>query len=330
LVWPGLVAPIIGPPLGGFITQIASWRWIFFFNVPLGILAFISSILLIKEQKANDYRPFDWLGFLLTSISCTALLYGMELFGRENPNWTEILRYCIITIIAVIWGVRHMKSTQYPLFDLKIMDQKSFSVMICGGSIFRMAIFAAPYLLPLMFQIGFGLSPLQSGSLILAVFAGNLAMKPATSSVLKRWGFRSVLIVNGLITALFLAICGFLLPDTPRFILLTVLFISGLSRSMQFTALMTLGFADIEPPLMSSASAFASMWQQIGNSMGVAFGAIALHVSCFQTKHSHASLTTADFRNAFILVGILAFFAIFDVFSLKEDAGAIVSGHHVK
>jgi MFS family permease len=190
-----------------------------------------------------------------------------------------------------------------------------------------MAISVSPFLLPLMFQVGFGLNAFQSGLLVLALFAGNLGMKTVTTPVLRHFGFRRVLIANGLVTALAILACSALTPNTPRMVIIGVLFVNGLCRSMQFTTLSTLAYVDIPKSQLSSATSFSSMVQQMTMGMGVAIGAIALRIAALLKRHVGSTPTMTDFHIAFALVSILAAVAVLDCFSLDPQAGAEVSGH---
>lgn len=330
IIWPGLVAPVIGPPVGGFITTYSSWRWIFFLNVPLGLIGITLAVLWINNERENAGRAFDWLGFTLAGTSCTAIMYSLELLGRQQEQWTEVSLCLGYGAVAGWLGVRHMNRTADPLIELACMRAKTFAISIYGGSLFRIAINASPFLLPLMFQVPFGMSAFQSGLLVLAMFAGNLGMKSVTTPVLRRFGFRPVLITNGIITAVLLLACGLLAPQTPKLVIITVLFLHGLSRSMQFTSISTLAFADIPKPLISSATSFSAVTQQMSMGMGVAAGAVALRAAAWMHGGASATPSLMDFHVAFWLMAALAVVAVLDCFTLEPHAGEEVSGHRAK
>jgi hypothetical protein len=306
--WPGLVAPVLGPPVGGFITTYASWRWIFFLNVPLGLLGMALTAVLIANERGAGVHPFDWTGFLLSGVSCTTLMYSLELVGQQATHWSSMFLYLAVSIVTGALAVWHFRRHPTPLLDFSSLQLRTFAVTIWGGSLFRIAISVIPFLLPLMFQVGFGMDAFTSGLLVLAVFAGNLGMKTVTTPVIRRFGFRNVLLVNGILTA-------------------AVLFIGGLCRSLQFTALNTLGFADIPPSQMSPTTTFYSMVQQMTMGMGVAAGAIALRLAMLLRGGSPGTVTITDFHVAFGLVTLLAIASVMDFFTLEADAGAVVSGH---
>jgi EmrB/QacA subfamily drug resistance transporter len=327
ITWPGLVAPIVGPPVGGFITTYSSWRWIFFLNVPLGLIGIVLALLWIVNEREDNPRPFDWLGFTLAGTACTSFMYSLELLGRQNAQWSSVGVFLGYSLVAGWMAVRHMRRSEHPLIQFDCLRVRTFAVSTWGGSIFRVAINASPFLLPLMFQVPFGLSPFQSGLLVLAMFAGNLSMKPVTTPILRNFGFRRVLLTNGTITAGLLFCCGLLSPQTPRLLIVGVLFLHGLSRSMQFTSLATLAFVDIPKSLMSSATSFSAVVTQMAMGMGVAVGAVALRAAAWMRGHPAAIPALMDFHIAFWLVSVLALVAVLDCFTLEPHAGAEVSGH---
>jgi EmrB/QacA subfamily drug resistance transporter len=327
ITWPGLVAPVLGPPLGGFITTYATWRWIFFLNVPLGLIGIVLSALWISNNREDRNRPFDWTGFVSSAVACATLMYGLELVGQQPTPWLEIVLLLSLSFATGWLMVWHSGRHPTPLISLSSLRIRTFAVTIWGGSLFRIAISVIPFLLPLLFQIGFGLSAFRSGLLVLAVFAGNLGMKTVTTPVIRRFGFRKVLLVNGLLTALSLFACAFLTPEMPTPVIVVILFFGGLCRSMQFTSLNTLGFADIPSGQMSAATTFASMVQQMTMGMGVAAGAIALRIAALLRHGSPSNPTIPDFHLAFVLIGLVALVSVLDFLKLEATAGGVVSGH---
>jgi EmrB/QacA subfamily drug resistance transporter len=330
ITWPGLVAPVIGPPLGGFITTYSSWRWIFYLNLPLGLIGLFVALRYLDNTRENAGRRFDLPGFALCGLACTTLLYAMELIGRNDTPWTETSVLVAVGVVSGVAAWLHLRRAKEPVVDLSALKVKTFAVAMGGGSLFRISISAVPFLLPLMFQVGFGMDAFASGLLTLAVFAGNLSMKLVTTPVMRRFGFRSVLIVNGTLAALSLAAMSLLSPSTPKALIVVVLFLSGLARSLQFTALNTLSFADVPKAQMSGASALSSTLFQMTMGIGVAAGAIALRIAQWLHGHDSQSVTPADFSVAFLIVAVIGLVGIADLFGLARDAGAVVSGHRAK
>ncbi|NWC99428.1 DHA2 family efflux MFS transporter permease subunit [Pseudomonas sp. P7779] len=323
ITWPGLVAPIFGPPVGGFIVTHASWPWIFYLNLPLGLLALIATLVLIPKHDEVTSRSFDFSGFLLVGVASAALLYGVELLGQSRGSLLQGLLLSAAGVMLGAFAWRHMRRHAQPLLALGVVSVRTFSVCLCGGSIFRVAISTLPFLLPLMFQLAFGLSAFDAGLLVLAVFAGNLAMKPFTTAVMQRWGFRSVLMINGILGVLAIAACALLDERMSWALILFILFVGGLSRSMQFTLFNTLGFADIPKAQMSDASTLFSMFFQLSMAMGVAIGALLLRFAMnFHGNTGQAA--TADFQLTFLLVAVIAGVALLDNLRLPPRAGESV------
>jgi len=327
LTWPGLAAPIVGPPLGGFITYYASWRWIFFLNVPFGIAGIVLTAFIVPNRREAQTRRFDWVGFVLTGSACCAIMYALDLLGRQNIRGRMAAAALAAGAALAIAAVRHAATRTHSLLDLDTLRIRTFVTNIRGGSLFRLSIGAVPFLLPLMFQVGFHMDPFSSGLLVLAVFAGNLAMKPATTPLLRLFGFRSTLIINGILAAASIWACGVLSPGTPKYLIIALLFLGGLFRSMQFTALSSVAFADVPPEQMSGANTLASVAQQVAFGMGVAFGAVALRFASALDPSGDGSLTVFDFRIAFALVGLAAFAGLYDCWRLSPGDGSEVSGH---
>ncbi|TAL93216.1 MAG: MFS transporter [Paraburkholderia sp.] len=327
ITWPGLVAPVLGPPLGGFLTTYFSWRWIFYLNVPLGAIGVFAALRLLDNSREGRSRPFDILGFALCGVGLASLLFAMEVVGRGGVSRTQITLFLALSVSCLTCAWLHLKRVQNGVIDLSSLRIKTFAVVIRGGTLFRIAICAVPFLLPLMFQVGFGMSAFQSGLLTLAVFAGNLVMKLVTTRIVRGFGFRSVLLVNGLIASATLAMTSLISATTPIQVIVVFLFAGGLARSLQFTALNTLGFADVPSAQLSAASSLSSTVQQLGVGMGVAIGAMSLQLAHFLLGHKFGPMTTADFQLAFLFVAAVGVLGVIDVLGLPRDAGQMVSGH---
>ena len=329
IVWPGLAAPVLGPPVGGFITTYASWRWIFFLNVPLGVLGILLTFVLVPNHRADERNPLDWMGFLLSGVSCFSLMYGLNFMEQQPIAWLKVCAFWTLSIGCAGLVVLHARHHPYPLIDLSVLRIPTFATVIFGGSLFRIAIGTAPFLLPMMFQVGFGMNAFASGLLMIALFVGNLGMKTLTTPILRRFGFRSVLTTNGILAALSLAACGLLTAYMPKMLIAIVLFLGGLCRSMQFTSLTTLAFADISAEKITRTNTFLSTVTQMSMGMGVGAGAVVLHLAALLHGRAATTLTVADFHLAFFLVGAIALVAIVDCFKLEANAGVIVSGHRI-
>jgi EmrB/QacA subfamily drug resistance transporter len=321
LTWPALTAPVVGPPLGGLITTYSAWQWIFLLNVPLGLIGLALALMLIPNTRGEGRGSFDWSGFALTGLASFGLMYSLESIGRNRIDWFVTAPLLGVSIGAGAYAIRHALRATHPLLDLSAFRVPSFAVTVAGGTLFRAAISAVPFLLPLMFQLAFGLSPLDSGLLLLAVFAGNLGMKPGTNIVLGRFGFRRTLIWNGVLAIATIFGCGFLTPTTPTVVILALLFLSGLTRSMQFTTINALSFCDLDQARMSGANTLFSMLQQMGNALGIAGGAIMLRAAAL-AHPGDTAVTTTDFHIAFWGIGLLGLAGVWHFRRLAPGVGA--------
>jgi EmrB/QacA subfamily drug resistance transporter len=326
--WPGLTALVIGPPLGGFITTYASWHWIFFLNLPLGILALILTLLWVDNIRSEEKHPFDWFTFLLGGFGSAGAVYAMEKLGGEDMHWqlpALIFLFSLLSgIFAVIIAQRRPATS---LIDLESMKFKTYSLSIYGASAFRIAVSVLPFLLPLMFQISFGLNAFRSGLYLLALFGGDLSMKAFVIQLLRLFGFRRILIVNGFITSGSIALCATLRPNTPAFLIVAILFFHGACRSMEFTCLTTLAYAEIPFNKMSRANGFLSAVMQLSLGVGIAVGAITLRLVAHSYGHSAALPQLRDFHVSILFMAVLALGPVIDSLGLSPDAGAATSGH---
>jgi EmrB/QacA subfamily drug resistance transporter len=326
LIWPGLAAPVLGPPLGGLIIGIASWRWIFYVNLPIGLIGMALILGFIPNEKRAS-TPFDLRGFFITAVALTCLTYGLDLLGLRRGDSLGI-GFGLIAVASVVgwFAFRHMTRTKTPLLSVDALRVRSFFVSsVSGGVISRAAISATPFLLPLMFQLAFGLTPLQSGGLLLIYMAANLLTKLITNQVMKRFGIRAVLVSTCLIAGISIALCAFIVPGSYPLLNGIILALAGAGRSFQLTAITMVNFADIAPPQRQSASVFSSLTQQIGMGAGVAVGALLLTSS--QAFRGVVSPDIIDFRFAFVLAGILSTMAVFSFLTLPHDVGDEISGH---
>lgn len=326
LTWPALVAPIIGPPLGGFITSYADWRWIFFINVPLGIVAIILALRIIPDLHDDERRPFDTPGFIATTIAMVSLVYAMESMGAQHSQGLLTLGLLVVGAVTLIYALRHFQRAQWPMIRLDAMQVPTFRVTMYGGSLFRASISAVPFLLPLMFQVGFGMDAFHSGLLVLAVFVGNLTIKPATTPLIRRLGFRKLLLINGALNVLSLLACAFISPQTPVWLIMLILYLGGVFRSIQFTAVSTLAFADVPSAQMSYANTLFSTATQLAVGLGITLGAIGIRIGeKLGDLLNMASVPGISFRLAFVAIALICLVGMVDTLRLTKDAGSAVS-----
>jgi EmrB/QacA subfamily drug resistance transporter len=324
LTVPALIGPVAGPPLGGFITTYFHWRWIFWINVPIGILGVLLSLRFIQNLREEVVPRFDFKGFVLSGVGLLSLISGLSMIGRGIAPYGLVAAMIAIGALSLATYVRHARANAGAILDLKLLKIPTFYTGVVGGLIFRIGIGAMPFLLPLLLQVGFGLTPFASGSLTFATAAGALLMKFTASTALRWFGFRQTLIVNCLISGAFLAVCALFTPSTPHWLLLLMLLTGGFFRSLQFTALNAISYADVDSPQMSRATSFASVSQQMSGAIGVAVAAIC--VEAIQVGFGDIDLMARDLSLAFVLVAIVSSLSVFVFAQLKPDAGAAVSG----
>lgn len=327
-IWPGLLAPVIGPPLGGFIATYASWRGIFLLNVPLGIAGVLLVLRYVPEFHGEKRRPFDIVGFAFCGLALGTLMYGFDRIGVRA--WWPAATLIAMAVIFSVLAVRHLERHVHPLVELSAMRVHSFWVGMWTGILFRMAVGATPVLLPLMFQRGFGLTAFAAGVLTLGYAIGNIGMKPLTTPILKRFGFRRTLVVDTLLSSVCILLCGFIAPSTPVWLTTGLLILTGGFRSLGLTGLFTLPFVDVSPAQRTAANTLSNITWQVGIGLGVAFGSIALQTSLLLRGAGEDALTAVDFRFAFVAVAVVGALALPGFLSLSPHAGAEVSGHRAQ
>lgn len=324
LTIPAMFGPVLGPPLGGFITTYFHWRWIFFINIPISILGLYLATRFIANAKAEHVAPLDWPGFVLSALGCSLLMMGLATAGRHLVSGDISLTCVVLGALSLLAYVWHARRATHPLIDLNLLKIKTLQAGVGGGSLYRLGIGAVPFLLPLMLQLGFGFSAFQSGLLTCASAAGAMFMKTIAARFLKRYGFRRVMIVNGSCGVISLAIIGMFTQTTPYPVMLIVLLIGGCFRSLQFTSLNAISYADVDNEKLSQATSIASVAQQLSVGMGVVLGGFALQMS--NQLQGHTGLVSQDFWPAFLTVAVAASLSIPMLLRLPLNAGAELAG----
>ena len=327
LTWPALVAPLLAPALGGVLSTYASWRLIFLVNVPLGLAALVLARRLVPDVRAGGAVPLDWRGFLLAAAGIAALVAGLEAVAAPHPDWPLAIGALVLAAAGLSATVSYLLRADRPLVDLRDLRIRTYRVTALGGSVFRAVITAIPFLLPLFFQLGFGWNAAHAGLVVIALFAGNIGIKPATTPLMRRFGIRAVMLGAVVASAACLAGMAFLQRTTPLPVLLALLTLSGIFRSAGFTAYNTVAFADVPPDRMTSANTLMSAVQELGAGLGVAVGALLVRLG--DPLAGGFGLGTggdAPFRVAFVILALLLAVSAAEAFTLPRTAGNVVAG----
>jgi EmrB/QacA subfamily drug resistance transporter len=321
---PALIGPICGPPLGGFITTFASWHWIFLINVPIGLVGFALVSRFIPNVYAEQQDPFDVPGFILSGLAIAGLAFGLSALGLEFLPTKIVVALIAAGAVSAVAYVIHARRTPAPILDLSLLRLPTFRASIFGGFLFRLGIGALPFLLPLLLQVGFKLTPFQSGLITFTAALGAMFMKAAVASVLRRFGYRNVLVYNALISSAFLAACATFVQGMPFAAMVAILLSGGFFRSLQFTSINTIAYAEIAPAKMSRATSMVAAAQQLSLSTGVAVGALV--VEFMLRLRQSTTIGINDFPPAFLFVSLLSASAVLIFARLPRDAGAELSG----
>jgi EmrB/QacA subfamily drug resistance transporter len=327
LTMPALVGPLVGPPIGGFITTYFHWRWIFWINIPFGILGIALASRFMPRLVSVSVPKLDLTGFLLVGMGLAATIFGLTTLSRSiaPPLVAPVLTVSGIILLGIY--VIHARRIPNAILDLRLLKVETFRSSLLGGSLFRIGAGAIPFLLPLLLQVGFGLNAFQTGLLMFASAIGAMSMKMVAARLLRRFGFRRVLIVNVLIGSALLAANALLTAHTPYWAIFALFLISGFFRSLQFTSVNALAYADMGESEISRASTFSNVAQQLSASLGVALAAFVVEATLAM---DHGRVLGADeLRLAFLAVAVVSASAIFVHLSLVPEAGHALSGHAI-
>ena len=321
---PALIGPLLGPPLGGFLTTYASWHWIFIINVPIGIVGFILVTRYVENVRAEVPDPFDFIGMALVGLGVGGLAFGMTMVGLAFIPTSLVVALTALGAACTVAYVLYSRRTPAPVLDLSLFALPTFRAGVIGGFMFRIGAGALPFLLPLLLQIGFKMTPFQSGMTTFATAIGAMSMKTAIPRIMRRFGFRWTLTVNAVVSALALGACAAFTPGTPVWVMIAVLLVGGFFRSLQFTSVNTIAYAEVDGRRMSRATSLVSVAQQLSISTGVALGALVLE-TVLRLK-GETTLTAADFPPAFLIVAGIAGASAFIFATLPASAGVELAG----
>jgi len=325
LTWPALIAPVIAPGLGGVLTDFASWHWIFLINIPIGIAAFIVALRVVPATAERVVHALDWSGFLMVGLSLAALVLGMDLVGASPTDWLSVIVLLGVFLAAGAAAVIRIRRAEHPLLDFRALRIHTFRVGNVGGGMYRLLIGAAPFMFTLMFQSGFGWSATRAGVLVMAIFVGNVAIKPATSPLIRRFGFRAVIAGSSLCGALVFAACVFIEPSMSLVWIALALAASGVFRSIGFSGYNSIQFADVPPELTSGANTLASTMQQVAVGLGIAVAALIVRVTTAAAAVADPGRIDLGYRWSFIIVALVMLYPMIEALRMPAHAGAEVA-----
>jgi EmrB/QacA subfamily drug resistance transporter len=320
---PALMGPVIGPLLGGLLTSYASWRWIFFINIPFGAVGIALALRFIEETRSAERTRFDVLGFVLVGAGLAMLQFVIENMNRPIlPSWM-LLGLVGLAAFSLLAFAAHARRTAAPAVDLTLFHLRSFRIGTLAGAFCRIGVNGVPYLLPLMLQIGLGLSPVAAGSLVFFTSLGALVIRPVSARLLKALGFDRVLLHSAVLAVI--SIAGFALvgTETPHWLLAIYISIFGFTRSTQFMASNTLSYADMPAEQLSRATSLGGVLQQLTISLGVSLSATLLGLVSIEGQ----ALRVVDFHRVFLLIALIPLLSIPGFLRLRPEDGAGVSGH---
>jgi EmrB/QacA subfamily drug resistance transporter len=320
LTWPALAAPIIAPFVGGVLVDTVGWHWIFLINIPLGIAAIVAALLLVPQERGPERVPFDWLGSLLACVGLGGLVVMASLLSLDTVPWVAVVVAGVLGVAGCLLAYRHFRRAPHPILGLDAFRLETFRVSHAGGSLFRLAVSAVPFVLPLLFQDAWGWSASQAGAAVLFVFVGNLGIKPATTPFLRLFGYRPVIVTASLVAAITVALMALLTPATPFWVLAVLLVVSGAARSVGFTAYNTIAFADVERADMTPANTLSSTLQQVAAGFGVAVAAVVLRASSGLGGQDSG----APYAVTFVVVAVLLAVACVEGVLMTRTAGETV------
>jgi EmrB/QacA subfamily drug resistance transporter len=320
---PAMIGPTVGPVVGGLLTTYLSWRAIFYLNLPIGIAGVVLALWLIEDFRAPAPTRFDLRGFFIAGLGLALLELAIENVGRPmipGPLGAVFFAAAFAILLLYRW---HAGRREDPILDLSLLRIRTFRIGTVTGSVCRMGLDAVPFLLPLMFQVGFGLSPLQAGLLSFSSSLGAMLVRTLSGTILRFFGFRRLLVGAACLAAAVTAGCGLLRPDTPAWLIVLFVLLSGCVRSIQYLGLNTISYADVPGAVLSKSTSVGGVAQQLARGFGIAIGAALLALIA-----GPRMLTVEDFRVAFLLIALLPLLSAFGFLQLSPLDGAEVSGHH--
>lgn len=325
VIIPALIGPLLGPTVGGLIVHWLSWREIFFINVPVGVAAFWLAHKYMPDYYGEQERPLDVMGLVLFGTGIALLSWLLEVFGEHQIDPTSA---CVLLLIscsllgAYVW---HAQRDAHPLLNLKLFAVRTFRISVGGGALTRLGVGGLPFLLPLLYQLGLGFPAWQSGLLMMPSAAAAMGMKAISARVLRRFGYRQVLIVNTVLIGVTIALYMLVKPGTPWWAIVPIGLCQGFFNSLQFSSMNSMGYADVEGRDSSMASTIASSMQQLSMSFGLAFGSLVTGWFLGGLPQSDRAALVAALHHAFLALAVLTVLSSAVFWQLRPNDGESIS-----
>jgi EmrB/QacA subfamily drug resistance transporter len=325
VIIPALIGPLLGPTVGGLIVEWLSWREIFFVNVPVGLAALYLIRRYMPDYRSDTRQPLDVMGLVLFGTGAALLSWLLEVFGEHTLDATSAGVLLLISISLLVAFAWHARSEVHPLMRLTLFRIRTFRVSVVGGTITRLGVGGLPFLLPLLYQLGLGLPAWKSGLLMMPIAIGALCMRLVSARVVRRYGFRKVLMANTLLSGLTISMFALVTPSTSIAVIIALGLAQGLFNSLQFSSINSMAFADIETADSSMASTMASTLQQMSLGFGLALGSLITGWFLGAMSQTDQSAVTSALHRAFLTLGAVTIVSSLAFATLKPRDGESVS-----
>jgi EmrB/QacA subfamily drug resistance transporter len=322
---PGLIGPMLGPLAGGLIVGYFHWRLIFFVNIPIGLLGLYMVYRHLPDYREEHVDPLDIVGLILFGAGIALLSYVLEVFGEHTLRTTEILALLALSgALLAGYGI-HATRVAHPMLHLMLFRIRTFRAAVSGSFITRLGIGGIPFLFPLLYQVGLGMSPIESGLLMMPQAIASMSLKMTMPKILSRFGYRTVLVSNTIIIGLLIVLFSIIGQDTPVWLIVMILFCYGFFTSLQYTSMNTLVYADISDEQASAASSIASTMQQMSISFGVATASLVTAVFLPDRFRANPPQFIHGIHKAFWVLGGMTVLSTLVFRELKRGDGGEIS-----
>jgi EmrB/QacA subfamily drug resistance transporter len=329
MIWlttPAMLGPILGPPLSGLILSVADWPWIFYINIPVGILGVAAVFRFVPRIRQPHPGRFDAKGYVLAATAISAAMIGAEALGVDLfPAWVQVGAWLLAASAGAVYVI-YARGRDKPVLDLRLLKIATYRVNQTGGSLIRMTLGAMPFLLPLLLQGGLGWTPLQAGGLTMASALGSMSARLGAQAVLQKYGFKRTLIATALLCGVLVASTGWFRSATPVALMAGALALGGFLRSNHLTAVSSMAFADIPDNQVSQASSFTAVVQQMSQALGITLAGLMLHTAQVLSGPAVRPLDPHNFILPFAAVGLCGMLAALTYLPLPANAGASLHG----